>query len=138
MELVAQFVPLNPELGQFVSELLDFTEFALKTVVLAVTFLGLAVEFELFDPDFFLNGCGGTFLLMMSSMRELLFFSRSLNCLMSGLGRISDFLGRAGICVFSSMRSALYSYSFFRSCRGRFSRGSPFFDSEWRRMYSLG
>lgn len=130
MEIVPQFVPLNSEFGQLVPQLLYFSEFALKTVVLAVTVLGLAVEFEFFDSDLFLSGCGGTFLLMMSSMRELLFFSRSLNCLMSGLGRTSDFLGRAGIIVFSSMISALYSCSFFRSCRGRFSRGSPFFVSE--------
>lgn len=52
----------------------------------------------------------GTFFSMISSILALFLASRSLTSLMSGFGMSSAFLGSGGITVFSSMRSALYSY----------------------------
>jgi len=79
-----------------------------------ITLLSSTIEFEFFSSDLFLTNKKGTFLLIISSISWLFFFSFSLNTLISGLGKISAFLGRGGISVLISMMSALYSYSFLR------------------------
>ena len=79
-----------------------------------ITLLSFTIEFEFFSSDLFLTNKKATFLLMISSISWLFFFSFSLNTLISGLGKISAFLGRGGISVLISMMSALYSYSFLR------------------------
>ena len=79
-----------------------------------ITLLSSTIEFEFFSSDLFLTNKKATFLLMISSISWLFFFSFSLNTLISGLGKISAFLGRGGISVLISMMSALYSYSFLR------------------------
>lgn len=115
MEVISQFISLCLDFCQLISKLLNFADLGIEGREGVISFsLGLSGKFELFSPDIFLDESTDTFLLMRSSIRWLFFFSLSLKTLISGFGMRSPFLGRGGITVFSSIRSALYSCSFSR------------------------
>ena len=78
MEVVSQLVSFCSEFDEFVFHLLEITELVFVCVFLAFFALSFPVEFELFGSDIFLGKTGVTFLLMISSMRLLFFFSFSL------------------------------------------------------------